>query len=269
MIDVHVHLERGPYTKEWLLEFINQAKSRKIKKLFLLEHSHRFIEFTNIYESIFKNSLWRDYQRKWYKQRTGLKLKEYKEFIEGMRDLDFPIEVNFGLEVCYFPDKEDEIKQIVSDFNWDFITGSIHWIDGWGFDHKKESWKNKDIDMIYKRYYELMIQLVDSKIFHVLAHPDSIKCFNCYPKTDLTEIYNRLAASLKKNKVKTEFNNGLYINYKHEELGLDRKLLKILLDNEVEIVTGSDAHRPQDAGRYIIDSVKIIEEHREKSRRGV
>ena len=32
MIDVHVHLENGPYTKEWLDEFVNKAIERKIKR---------------------------------------------------------------------------------------------------------------------------------------------------------------------------------------------------------------------------------------------
>lgn len=103
-----------------------------------------------------------------------------------------------------------------------------------------------------------MIQLVESRIFHILAHPDSIKCFNAYSNRDLTELYNRLAKALKRNKMKAEFNNGLYLNYHHEELGLNRKLLKVLIDHEVEIWTASDAHSPQDVGEYIREAVKII-----------
>lgn len=107
MIDVHVHLERGPYTKDWLLEFVNQANLRGIKKLFLLEHSHRFIEFRNIYHTVLNHSQWGEYQKNWYEQRTGLRLKEFTDFIEAMRNQEFPIEVSFGLEICYFPEFEN------------------------------------------------------------------------------------------------------------------------------------------------------------------
>ncbi|WP_407311882.1 hypothetical protein [Desulfosporosinus sp. SB140] len=45
-----VHLERGSYLMEWLKRFIDTAVQRGINKLYLLEHSHRFIEFKGIYD---------------------------------------------------------------------------------------------------------------------------------------------------------------------------------------------------------------------------
>ncbi len=264
MIDMHVHLERGAYTEEWLMEFVRYAQERGITKLHLLEHSHRFEEFQNIYESISKDVDDGECQKEWLERKTKIKLWEYKNFINEMRKMDFPIEINFGLEICYFPDKEKEIEECVSNFHWDFLTGSIHWVDGWGFDNpeNKESWHKKDIDHIYMRYYGLMIQLVKSGIFDVLAHPDSIKCFNYYSSIALDDVYKKLALALKDHKVQVEFNNGLFINYNHEELGTNRKLLKILLENGVEIVTASDAHTPEDVGRFILEANDIINKFR-------
>lgn len=266
MIDMHVHLERGQYTKEWLMEFVKYAQQRNIDKLCLLEHSHRFIEFRDIYDSIVSDDGYGKYQRDWLARRSELHLSEYKQFIDEMRGLDFPIDINFGLEICYFPNKEEKIKECISDFDWDFVTGSVHWIDSWGFDHPKtkDSWEKQDIDRIYIRYYELMIKLVESKIFNVLAHPDSIKCFNYYPSIDLSHIYKELSLALKDSKMKVEFSNGLYINYKHKELGLNRKLLRVFLENEVEIVMASDAHRPEDVGKYIKKGTDIIMSYRKR-----
>lgn len=116
----------------------------------------------------------------------------------------------------------------------------------------------RDVDNIYKRYYELMIRLAESKIFNVLAHPDSIKCFEHYPSFDLTDMYRLLSLALRKNNMKAEFSNGLYINYGHKELGLNRELLKVLLEYDVELVTASDAHRPEDVGRFIMEANELI-----------
>lgn len=261
---MHVHLERGEYTKEWLMEFVHYAQERNISKLCLLEHSHRFKEFRNIYESITSNKDYCKHQMDWLARKSKLDISEYKQFIHEMRKLDFPIEINFGLEICYFSEKEKEIRQCVSNFDWDFLTGSIHWIDGWGFDHPKtrKSWLIQDVDSIYLRYYELMLQLVKSKIFDVLAHPDSIKCFNYYPTLDLSDQYKELSLALKDGKMKVEFSNGLFINYQHEELGLNRDLLKVFLENEVELVTASDAHRPEDVGKFINVAMEIIESYK-------
>ncbi len=66
MIDCHVHIERGPYTREWINEFINQAKSREITDLYLLEHTHRFREFQECYEEVAHYS---EYQNDLYKRR--------------------------------------------------------------------------------------------------------------------------------------------------------------------------------------------------------
>lgn len=125
MVDMHVHLERGQYTKEWLMEFIAYALERNIGKLCLLEHSHRFIEFRCVYDSIVADEDYGKHQVDWLARKSVLQLSDYKQFITDMRMLEFPIEISFGLEICYFPDKEAEIKACVSNFDWDFLTGSF------------------------------------------------------------------------------------------------------------------------------------------------
>ncbi|HBR31007.1 MAG TPA: hypothetical protein DD733_02875 [Clostridiales bacterium] len=45
MIDAHIHLERGPYTLQWINEFVKTAVSRGIDEIWLLEHCYRFSEF--------------------------------------------------------------------------------------------------------------------------------------------------------------------------------------------------------------------------------
>ena len=93
--------------------------------------------------------------------------------------------------VCYIPETADILSGILGEYDFDFLTGSVHWIDGWGFDHmgQKELWKNKNINEIYKRYYNIMFQLCESSLFTGLAHPDSIKCFGYIPDIDLTDHY--------------------------------------------------------------------------------
>lgn len=266
MVDRHVHLERGPYTKEWVSKFVKQAEYMGINKLYLLEHTHRFKEFEDIYEDIFKDPLVAKEQTEWFYKNPKLKLSEYIDLIEEMKKEKWSVEVCYGLEVCYFPNKEDELKACLGTYDWDFLTGSVPWIDGWGFDNPKTkwSWEQKDINEIYRRYYEIMIQLVASGLFDVLAHPDSIKCFGYYPSTSMKETYNELARNLKAYNLKTEFSSGLYINYNHKELGMNKELLKILLEHEVEIVTVSDAHRPEDVGKYIKEGIEIIKNYADR-----
>jgi len=262
MVDAHVHIERGPYSESWIDVFVERAKIAGIDELCLLEHSFRFHEFKGIYASIGKHSDAGDYQRNWLESKCCLSLDQYKLLISALRGKSYPITLRFGLEICYFPESEDAIREVVSDFKWDFLTGAIHWIEGFGFDHRENIpiWLKSDVNRLYRRYYTLMVLAIESGIFDVIAHPDSIKCFDFYPSDDLGSLYEDVADSAKKHQVKMEFSNGLFINYGHKELGMNRELLRVLKQNGIHLVTASDAHRPEDVGRYITEAESIIRE---------
>ncbi|AFL99313.1 histidinol phosphate phosphatase HisJ family [Desulfitobacterium dehalogenans ATCC 51507] len=246
MIDAHIHIERGQYTKEWVQQFINQAVKMGLDEIYLLEHSHRFKEFKPMYQSVKEYS---DYQKVWLQRKSNLSINEYTSLITEIRQYKFPIQVKWGLEVCYFPESEELISDIINSF--DFITGSIHWVDGFGFDHKAELWNGVDVDKLYKRYYELMLQLIDSKLFTGLAHPDSVKCFKCFPSFDLTPIYELLANALRNSNMYAEQSGGLALNYGYPTIGMNDKMLNIFKQRGVIMLTASDAHRPEDVGANI------------------
>jgi histidinol-phosphatase (PHP family) len=248
MRDVHIHVERGPYTKEWIARFVDRAKEAGLDEIYLLEHSHRFEEFSPMYASVCR---YNDYQKSWYSRRKGLSLIRYQRLITEMRECDFPVAIRWGLEICYFPDYERLVSDILNSFDFDFSVGSIHWVDGFGFDHNAESWRGIDIETLYRRYYELMIQLVSSNLFHGVAHPDSIKCFHKYPQYDMTDTYIALADKLNEHKVYAEQSAGLALNYGFEEIGMNTKMRDVFMDKGVDIRFASDAHKPEDVGAYI------------------
>ena len=254
MIDGHVHLERGPYTMEWLNRFVDTAIHRGINELYLLEHSHRFIEFKGIYNDINPES----YFGKWLDTKLKVPLDDYINFIETAHSVKYPIEIRFGLEVCYFERHEEEIHKLIHGYPFDFITGSVHYIDGWAFDHKPEHWSGRDVDATYVRYYEIMSNLIKSGLFDILAHPDSIKCFDNYPSIDLTESYKNIADLLVLSGVKAEHSAGLHMNYKHSSLGMNKTMLQVFKKAGVDMITASDAHRPEDVGKFIKEMEQIL-----------
>lgn len=90
MTDVHIHIEKGPYTKEWIEKFAKRAVSVGIDEIYLLEHSHRFVEFTPMYASICEYS---DYQKNWYKSKVKLSIKDFQALISEMRNIEFPVKI--------------------------------------------------------------------------------------------------------------------------------------------------------------------------------
>lgn len=248
MTDTHIHIERGPYTKEWMDQFVNRAIEMGMKEIYLLEHSHRFEEFAPMYESVCQ---YNEYQKSWINRKKELSLEQYKSFITEMRKHEYPIKIKWGLEICYFPEHERFISDILKTSDFDFATGSIHWVNGFGFDHKAEFWNGVDCDSLYSQYYELMLKLVKSDLFTGLAHPDSIKCFHYLPLHDLSSVYTELANELINHKMYAEQSGGLALNYHFHEMGMNQVMLNIFRNKGVDIRFASDAHRPEDVGANI------------------
>lgn len=260
MRDVHVHFlhGNGDYTVEFFEDFIRAAQNAGLDEIYLLEHTHQFTEFKKVYEPIMA---YNEYQRNWILKRMNCSIKEYLNFIEKVKDTSYPIKIKFGLEVCYIPETADILTNILNEYKFDFLTGSVHWIDGWGFDHlgQKELWEGVDVNEVYKKYYHIMCQLCDSGIFTGLAHPDSIKCFGYTPDFDLTDLYSELSILLNKNGMYAENSGGLKLNYSSDlELGLNKTLLSVFKKNHVDIATASDAHEQSDVGANICELENML-----------
>jgi len=70
----------------------------------------------------------------------------------------------------------------------------------------------------------------------------------------------KIAEVAKDKNIKFEQSCGLYNNYSHKSIGLEPKFLEILIRNGINLITASDAHRPEDVGKSIKKAQKIIEE---------
>lgn len=251
MIDAHVHIFRensGEYSVEHIDRFVEQAQKNGITEIYMLEHTHQFCEFEKMYKPVIDNN---EYLRNWLSGKLKASLESYTNFIDSVKDYTFPIIVKFGLEACYIPETEHILADLLKQYEWDFVTGSVHFVNNWGFDHKPGLWHGIDIDEAYRRYYEIMHQLVTSKLFNGVAHPDSIKCFGHYPSEDLGSTYTALAKALNKAYMYAEQSGGLALNYGFPGLGMNSDMMKIFKTNNVRILTASDAHIPEHAGANI------------------
>lgn len=259
MVDAHVHLEKGDYNKEWLNEFIEYALARNIDEIYFLEHTHIFLECQNLYKEM---SHYNNYQNQWYhnKYKNAKPIKTYTDFIEKIKKESFPIKLKFGLEVCYSPEHEEDIKIIKETYPFDFLVGAIHFMDGWAFSHKKQPWKKEDYNLIelYHRYYEIMYQLANCKLFSGVAHPNSLQCFGAYPVGDYSAEYDKIAIALKESDMYAEMSSGLAVNYGDSEIGMNQCMLKAMMRHNVQILTASDAHVPHNVGKLIFEMNQII-----------
>lgn len=258
MIDGHIHIERGAYTLDWIRQFVNKAVEMELDEIRLLEHNYIFEEFAPMYDSVCAYS---EYVNAWFHRSAGIhKLADYLELIEQVRNEQFPVKIKFGLEVCYFKEFEGFISELAKDKGFDFLLGSIHFVDDFAFDHKAEHWAGLDVDKVYRRYFEDSISLAKSGLFDGIGHPDEIKLFGHKPSYPLSDYYESLAEELSKSNLYADQNSGVERRCPDTaSLGMDRELIRALKKNAVKIITSSDAHCPEDVGYKIKELSSLIE----------
>ena len=268
LTDAHVHLEKGNYTAEWLQQFIAVALRRNVGEIFFLEHTHIFRECECLYEEM---AGFNAYQERWYegKRRKARPLEEYTDFAKRMKKKNFPVNIRFGLEVCYSPEHEADIRKLKENTDFDFLAGAVHFIDGWAFSHLKQPWKPEDYDLrkLYSRYYELLWKLAASGLFSGMAHPNSLQCFGAYPPGDYREAYQKLAEECRKKRMYVECSSGLAINYGDSQVGMNPQMLRAMLKNGVPVFTASDAHIPENVGKLVGMMAERIEKARWRQER--
>ena len=250
MIDGHIHIERGAYTLEWIGQFVNKAVEMGLDEIRLLEHNYIFEEFAPMYDSVRAYS---EYVDAWFRRNAGIhKFADYLELIEQVRNERFPVEIKFGLEVCYFKGFEGFISELTRDKGFDFLLGIIHFVDEFAFDHNADHWAGLDVDKVYRRYFEDSISLAKSGLFDGIGHPDTIKLFGHRPSYPLSDYYESLAEELSKSNMYADQNSGVERRCPDTApLGMDRELLHALKKNNVKIIPSSDAHCPEDVGYKI------------------
>ena len=223
-VDGHIHIERGDYSLEWIQQFVDKAVETQMDEIRLLEHCYIFEEFRPMYHSVCAHSKFVD---EWFQRKAGKhKLPEYLELIE----------------------------KITKNKGFDFLLGSVHFVDDFAFDHKPEHWIGIDVDAIYRTYFEDSILLAKSKLFDGIGHPDAIKLFGHRPSFSLSGYYERLAKELSNSNMYADQNSGAARRCPGtSSLGMERELLRAMKKNHVKIITSSDAHCPEDVGDKIRD----------------
>lgn len=169
--------------------------------------------------------------------------------------------IKLGIEMDYFLGYEDNIKEIIDSIPFDYVIGSVHFINDWTVDHPDNisEYDKWDIDELYKVYFNLVQMAAKSKLFDIIGHPDVIKKFGFKPKRDISILLEETAEVFKNSGICVEINtSGLTKPCK--EIYPGKKLIKMCFDKGVPVTLGSDAHRPKDIGQYFDKALELLKD---------
>jgi histidinol-phosphatase (PHP family) len=185
-------------------------------------------------------------------------------YIERVRTLhdrySDSISIKLGAEIDMNFERIDEIERIIETYEFDYVIGSVHYLDDWPFDQKqyKDKFEKGDVNEIYKRFFDAIIQAVQSGLYDIAGHIDNLKRMGYRPTRDITDCYERVAAVLQKMDVAIEINTSGY-DYPAGESYPSISFLQVLNRYGVPVTFGSDSHKPEHVGRHFEKAYGILE----------
>ncbi len=226
-IDLHNHTTLCRHATGSMQAYIQKAISQSIDVFGFSDHNP--MAFDTKYRMSFAE------QKSYEKEVLALK-EQYQD----------EIEILLAYEVDFLPNYLDErvLKAPV-----DYLIGSVHFIDEWGFDNPEfiGTYESQDIDLIWQKYFDAVKAMAQSGHFDIVGHLDLIKVFKFMPKKEVKIIANDALNAIKKANMAIEINAAGYRKPTGEAYP-SRELLELAFEKDIPITFGSDAHAVEQVG---------------------
>jgi histidinol-phosphatase (PHP family) len=237
MIDTHVHSHHSPDARGTMLAIAEAAQSRGLTGLAFTEHGE------------------------WYPGDEAygyLNLDSYFAEIEQARASLEPwgskpaFALLSGIELGNPHQFPKQVTDLLAHYPFDLVIGSVHWIDnlpGW-----EQPIFELGIPVVYRRYFEELLAMVELAEFDVLGHLDLVRrdSWDLFGEILSLEPYAEMIDTVLRRLVAD--GRGLEINTSALRKGLPEPVPGLAtlrryreLGGEI-LVMGSDAHRPEHLG---------------------
>ena len=177
-------------------------------------------------------------------------LPSYCEKIESLKTrYQGQIQILCGLEVDYISNKEYLIESQVLEYPFDYLIGSVHFLDNWGFDNPEFIGKYAEINIeeCWEKYLHSIAQMAQTGLFQIVGHIDLLKLFgHTLPDSQIPNL-NLALESIADNHLAIELNPaGLRKPIK--EAYPSAQILQKAYEKGISITFGSDAHALEHIG---------------------
>ena len=235
IVDYHMHLrnerEEIAHEARAIEPFLETARAEGIDEIGFTEHGYYFTQLRTLWSVPYQT------------ERCVYDLDAYVDAVWQARERGLPLKL--GLEVDYVAGREDELRALLAPYPWDYLLGSVHWIDGFGIDGAPRLADEVGVEEMWRRYFEMLARAARSGLFDSLSHPDLAKVYgDRVVGFDYTEVADAIAEAGVAIEVSTAgLRKPVGELYPHPDF------LAACHERDVPITTGSDAHVPELVGR--------------------
>jgi histidinol-phosphatase (PHP family) len=248
LVDYHVHTARCGHATGAMERYVEHAIEAGLTELGFSDHLFLY---------------WLPPDRR--DPELGMAEWEHDFYIEDVercrRQYASDITIRLATEADFIPGHEAELETILRRYDWDYVIGSVHFLDGWGFDDARyvsgfDTW---DIDALYARYFDHVGASAETGLFDTIGHADLVKKFGHRPARDQADAYARLAARFFKANVCIEVNTA-GLRKPCREMYPHPELLRACQTAGVSMTLGSDAHAPHEVAADLDAASELMQQ---------
>jgi len=247
IVDYHMHLRNGSEEvahDTWSVDpFVAAARAAGVDEIGFTEHVYYFTQ---------TRSLWTvPYQT----ERCLYDLDAYVDAVVQARERGQPVKL--GLEVDYVPGREDETRKLLAPYPWDYLLGSVHFVDGFGVDGEPKLLDEVGVEEAWSRYFETLAAAARSGLFDSLSHPDLVKIFG---ERAAAFDYAEVADAIAQTGIAVEVSTA-GLRKPVEEIYPSSAFLEMIVDAGNPIALSSDAHTTDQLGYRYDDALRLMADH--------
>jgi histidinol-phosphatase (PHP family) len=178
-------------------------------------------------------------------------ITEYKPGVRRLRKkYAGAITIKFGLEADYYPGTESYVDEFISQHEFDYVIGSVHYLGAWPQTEliPVPMFERVAVNARYEEYFERLGQLAQSGMCDIIAHFDLVKKNGVRPEDDagvVNDALRRALQAIRENDLCIEINTS-GLRKKVAEVYPAENILRLAAEYGIPLTTGSDAHKPQD-----------------------
>lgn len=167
--------------------------------------------------------------------------------------------VRKGLEADYDPATERELGEALRQFPFDYVIGSVHFLDGFPVDEDSDHWdmlSEAERNDMYRLYWDRIRLMAKSRLFDFAGHLDLYKKFGHRPTIDISGQVETALDAIAESGMAVEVNTaGLFLPA--GEAYPSSAILPACHTRGIPILINSDAHKPADLLRGFDDGRRL------------
>lgn len=170
--------------------------------------------------------------------------------------------VLFGIEADYYEGCEKNIAPLLESNSFDLILGSVHYIGDWSFDNPDfiHIWESSDVTGVWRSYFKIIRKLVETRMFHILAHLDLPKKFGYRPpENEIAEMAKPVLDLIAEHGMVVELNTA-GLRWPAREIYPSTAILAMACERGIPVCFGSDSHCPNETGHEFDKALKTAKE---------